>query len=65
MSRKEVVEVAIMKESTGRFKLAYSLPFLERESFEELGLSVEGRLAEDMMRDIALLDNNPVAKEVM
>ena len=39
VSTQVAVEAAIMRENTGRFKLAYSSPFLSGNLLEQLGIS--------------------------
>ena len=62
---KEEVESVIMKENTGRFKLACLLPLLEGDLPEELGISGEGKLMKDVLKDHAILEDYLEIKEVM
>jgi hypothetical protein len=45
----------IMKEDLGRFGLAYSLPLLEGDLYEDLRILGEGKLSEDVLQDYAAL----------
>ena len=38
-----------MKENTRQFKAVHILPLLEGELYEELGISEEGKLTEDLL----------------
>ena len=49
ISAKDKVECIIIKEKTGRFKLAYLLSLLEGDLCNELGISGESKLSEDML----------------
>ena len=62
---KEEVENAIVKENVGRFKLTYLLLFLEEELYEELEISGEGKLEEDILKDWAILENYLEVKKVI
>ena len=46
---KDEVEQAIMRQNTGQFKLGHSLPLLEGELCEELSISGEDKLLEDLL----------------
>ena len=48
MSAKNKVEYAIVKENIGWFKLVHLLLLLEKDLYEELRISGEGKLIEDM-----------------
>ena len=50
VSIKYEVESMISKENIGRFKLVYSLSLLERDLYEILGISGEGKLSEDALK---------------
>ena len=65
VSIKYEVESMISKENIGRFKLVYSLSLLERDLYEILGISGEGKLLEDIPQDHAMLEEYPEIKEIM
>ena len=58
------VEAAIMKENTGRFKLAYSSPFLNDNLLEQLGISGEGPLVGQILKQQQLPELDPTIREV-
>ena len=54
-----------MKENSGRFRLENSFPFLEGDICSQLGMSVEGVLADKILSNQANLDEYPKVKEVL
>ena len=63
-SSKEEVEYAIMKENCNRFRLAYTSPALEGNSYHELGPSGKGLLSRDILTSQEVLQNRPEVKEI-
>ena len=52
----------ITKENTGMFILIYLLILLEGDLYEELGISGEGKLIENVLKDCTMLENHPEFK---
>ena len=65
VSAKEEAESAIIKENTGRFKLMHSFLLLERDLCQELGILGEGKLAENALKNQAILESYLEIKEVL
>ena len=65
VSTQAAVEAAIMRENTGRFKLAYSSPFLRGDILEQLGMSGEGPLVQDILHHQGFLDLHPSVRDLL
>ena len=65
VSTKEEVEGAIMQENLGRFQLAYVSPLLKGDLCDQLGMSWEGILSEELLENRVNLDNFLELKEVL
>ena len=61
---KEEVEYAIMKENSGRFRLAYTSPTLEGNLYNDLGPSGEGPMTNDILNSQEQFHNQPEVKEI-
>ena len=59
------LEAAIMRENTGRFKLACSSPFLRGDLLEQLGMSREGPLAHDILHHQGFLALHPSVRDLL
>ena len=57
--------MAIIKESSSRFKLTCNSPLLEDDLYSELGLLGDGKLAEETLSNNSLLQEYLEIKEVL
>ena len=65
VSSQEKLEAAIMKKNSSRFKLACNSFLLEGNLHLELGLSDEGKLAEEILSNRLVLQEYSKIKEVL
>ena len=62
---KDKVEYMIIKKNIGWFKLAHLLLLLEGDFHEELRISGEGKLSEDVLKDYTTLQKYLEIKDII